>query len=122
MSIRATVSAPRLNARVRWERNERVDTSSGGTRDNWRELITSHAAVDGMKANEQQIDGGIRTPKDYTVWIRADILARYRLSELDRAVWIQPTGETVLNILGIPDQGLEGRLIAVFCRAGVNQG
>jgi head-tail adaptor len=122
MSIRGYVSAQRFNARVRWERNLRTDTASGGTRDNWLPMLTSRAAVDAMKANEQVIDGGIRNPNGYTVWIRADVLKRIGLTALDRGVWLRPSGDTILSITGIPDQGLEGRLIAVFCAAGVNAG
>jgi head-tail adaptor len=124
MSIRASVTAQRLRQRVRWERNFAGTAPSGGQlADDWRLLIDSAAAVDGMlarDAREALIEGGIRTPSDYTVWIRSDIFRRFHLTELDRGVWM-PNG-TILNITSIPDQGLEGRLIAVLCHSGLNQG
>ena len=61
---------------------------------------------------------GIRTPRDYTVWIRADVFTRYRITPLDRVRW----RERIMNIADIPDQGQKGGLIAVICRAGMNQG
>lgn len=120
MTIRAHVNAPRLDTRVRWERNFPLDTPSGGRVADWRLLFESAAAVDGAKASgpEPLADGGIRTPRDYTVWIRADIFTRFALTPLDRGVW----KGRILNIADIPDQGLRGRLIAVICRAGMNAG
>jgi head-tail adaptor len=122
MSVRGYVNAPRFNARVRWERNQIVTTTSGGKASNWVPLLTSHAGVDATKANEIVIDGGIRTPQDYTVWIRSDVFERLQLSTRDRGIWLRPRGDLILNIAGVPDQGLEGRLIAVICRAGLNKG
>jgi head-tail adaptor len=125
MSLRAAVTASRLNDRVRPERNHPTRSATGAQIDDWRPLIASGdqkcwAAVDGAKASspEPLADGGIRTPRDYTVWIRADIYTRYAITPLDRIVW----KGRILNIADIPDQGLRGRLIAIIARAGMNQG
>jgi len=121
MSIRAHVDARRLDQLVRWERNFATDTASGGrSPDDWRAVATTWAAVDGAKASspEPVSDGGIRTPRAYTIWIRADVFKRFGLTALDRAIW----KGSIMNILDMPDQGLRGRMIAVICRTGLNQG
>ena len=120
MSIRARVRAQTLDARVRFERNHPVDTGAGGFIDDWRTVKKCYARVDGGKASgpEPVADGGIRTPRDYTVWIRADIFIRYSITALDRVRW----RGRIMNIADIPDQGQKGGLIAVICRAGMNQG
>lgn len=120
MSISSRVRAGDLDDRVRFERNARVDSGSGGFVDDWRLLVNCYARVDGAKASslEPAADGGIRTPRDYTVWIRADIFTRYAITPLDRVRW----RSRIMNIADIPDQGLRGKLIAVICRAGMNQG
>lgn len=120
MSIRAKVRAQALDDRVRFERNYPVDSGAGGFVDDWRTVKECYARVDGAKASspEPVADGGIRTPRDYTVWIRADIFIRYTITPLDRVRW----RERIMNIADIPDQGQKGGLIAVICRAGMNQG
>lgn len=120
MSIRAKLRAQSLDDRVTFERKTAVRSASGGMADTWAPIITCYARVDGAKASspEPVSDGGIRTPRDYTVWIRSDILARYSLTPLDRVNW----RGRLMNIADIPDQGLRGQLIAVLCRAGMNKG
>lgn len=70
--------------------------------------------MDALKASErfqaeQELSGG-----EYTVWIRW----RGDLSTNMRILW----GNRKLDILGIPDQQKRGRLLALFCRTGVNSG
>lgn len=120
MSIRAKVKAQRLDARITFERNTPVDTSTGGRTDSWSEVVTCWAAVDGAKASspEPVVDGGIRTLRDYTIWVRADIITRFSITPLDRVRY----KSRIMNIGDIPDQGLRGNLMAVICKAGLNQG
>lgn len=121
MSIRAKLNAQSLDDFVTFERNAPGDTASGGRTDNWRTLVRNVAArVDGAKASspEPLVDGGIRTPRGYTVWIRADVYKRFGIMPLDRVNW----HGRLMNIEDIPDQGLRGQLIAVLCSAGLNQG
>jgi head-tail adaptor len=118
MSIRAHVSAPRLNARVTFQRP--VIDANGDITD-WTLIVPDvHAAVDGAKAGgaEREAADGTRSVAGYTVWVRSDILTRFGITVLDRVVW----KSRFLNIRDIPDQGLEGRFIAMFCEAGVNKG
>lgn len=126
MSIRASVNARALDERVRFERNYATRTGTGaqGTAD-WRPVITSGdgccwARVDGAKVSSPEPlgDGGIRTPRNYTVWIRADVFTRYAITPLDRIVW----KGRIMNIADIPDQGLRGRLIGITATAGLNKG
>lgn len=118
MSIRASVNARRLDERIRVERNHPARSSTGAQTADWRLLVECWAAVDGARAVEAVADGGIRTPRDYTVWIRSDVFVRYAIAPLDRIVW----KGRVLNIADIPDQGLRGRLIGITATAGLNKG
>jgi head-tail adaptor len=125
VSLRAAANARRLNDRVRFERNYPTTSATGAKVDNWLPLIATgdhkcYAAVDGAKASspEPLADGGIRTPRDYTVWIRSDIYVRFAITPLDRVVW----KGRVLDIADIPDQGLQSRFTAVIARAGMTKG
>lgn len=120
MSIRAKVRAQTLDVRVTFERNYPVDTSTGGRTDNWQKVVTCWARVDGAKASspEPVVDGGIRTLRDYTVWIRSEIVDRYSITPLDRVRY----KSRIMNIGDMPEQGLKGNLIAVICKAGLNLG
>lgn len=120
MSIRAQVTAARLDTRVRFERKQQTRSATGAVSEAWAPVFECWAAVDGAKASgpEPLVDGGIRTPRDYTVWVRADVIERFAITPLDRIVW----KGRVLNIADIPDQGLRGRLMGITARAGMNQG
>lgn len=120
MSIRAAVNARRLDERVRFERNHATRSATGAQVADWRLLVECWATVDGAKATspEPVADGGIRTPRDYTVWIRADVYTRCTIKPLDRILW----HGRILSIADIPDQGLRGRLIGITATAGLNQG
>lgn len=91
-----------------------------------RSLGTVWARVDGTKAGDRYQDpdvaSGVRTVSSMTVWIRADVFTRLGLTTADKAVWKKASGDVALDILDIPDQQLRGRLIAVVCRAGLNNG
>lgn len=118
MSIRAHTTAQRLNDRVSFERPQR---DSNGDPSSWLRLATDvHAAVDGAKASgaENVAADGTRSVGGYTVWIRADIVQRFGITIADRVVW----KGRYLDIKDAPDQGLQGRLIALLCEAGVNAG
>lgn len=120
MSIRARVNPRRLDQRVRFERLEQHQSSSGAPRDAWVPITTCWAAVDGAKAKRPEPREGEQTLSmfDYTVWIRSDVFARFTIKPLDRIVW----KDRVLDIKDVPDQGLRGRLIAVTCHDGANDG
>ena len=120
MSIRAKLRAQSLDDRVTFERKTSVRGASGGMVETWLPVVTCYARVDGAKASsaEPVADGGIRTLRDYMIWIRSDIQVRYSLTPLDRANW----KGRLMNIADIPDQGRRGQLIAVICRAGLNAG
>ena len=120
MSIRAKLQAQSLDQRVQFQRVTKMRSASGGQAETWAPIITVWARVDGAKASgpEPVGDGGIRTLRDYTVWIRADVMTRYVLTPLDRVNW----KGRLMNIRDIPDQGLRGQLIPVICVAGLNAG
>jgi head-tail adaptor len=124
MSIRARIRAQSLDTRVTFERKVVTDTASGGQAVTWETVINCAARVDGAKASgpEPLTDGGIRTPRDYNGWIRSEIMIRHRLTPLDRVRWTRHGVTRLMNIADIPDQGLRGNLIAVICRAGMNEG
>jgi head-tail adaptor len=119
MSIRAHTSAQRLSDRVHLERASR-DTATGDVT-GWLRLASSvQAAVDGAKARgaERVVADGTRSVAGYTVWLRADVVQRFAIAVDDRVLW----KGRALDIKDAPDQGLQGRLIALLCEAGVNQG
>jgi head-tail adaptor len=120
MSIRAKVRAQTLDTRIRIERNTPVQTSTGGQTDSWSLVVQCYARVDGAKASspEPVVDGGIRTLRDYTVWVRSEIISRYSITPLDRVVH----NGRIMNIGDIPDQGIRGNLMAIICKAGLNPG
>lgn len=109
-----------LDQMIRFERLFKVgENDTGSDIEAWRPLVTCYAAVDGTKASERYVGGeGARSVGDYTVWIRADILTRFKPTPKDRIVW----GARILNIIDIPDQQLRGRFIAVFANSGLNEG
>jgi len=124
MSIRSNVDAREFDQRVAFERRVTTQTGTGGETVTWTRLGGSPTAmywakVDGAKASgEPYIADGIRSPADYTFWIRADVFARLGLVLTDRIVW---KGEN-FDISDMPDQQLRGRKIALIARTGLNQG
>lgn len=118
MSIRAATFAQRLNDRVTFRRP--VLDENGDAVD-WTLIVrNAHAAVDGAKANgpERTVVDGTRSVAGYTVWVRSDVVKRFGLTVADRGEW----KGRYLDIKDAPDQGLQGRLIALFCEVGVNKG
>lgn len=120
MSIRAHVDGRRLNQLITFERNTPTQSSTGAMIPSWATLKQVHAAVDGAKAAsaEAQIAGGIVSKADYTIWVRADVIERYSITVVDRVRW----NGKILNIKDIPDQQLQGRLMAMICNTGLNAG
>jgi SPP1 family predicted phage head-tail adaptor len=119
VSIRANVDRARLNERVTvWRKTLAQDAVTGADEETWASLVVCWAAVDGVPAREARAADALQSIQDYTVWIRADILTRFAITQNDRITW---RGKT-LDIQGIPDQQLRGRLIAIIARAGVNDG
>lgn len=118
MSIRALTYAQRLNDRVHIER---VQLDANGDAAGWLRVASDvHAAVDGAKANgaERFSADGTRSVGGYTVWLRSDVVQRFAVTVADRLVW----KGRLLDVKDAPDQGLQGRLIALLCEAGVNAG
>lgn len=116
MSVRAYTSAQQLDQRVRVERCRR---DANGDVSAWLLVGYARARVDGQKATaEPEAQGGTRSAARYTVWLRSDIMARYRITPADRLVWKQRQ----LNILDAADQGLAGRFVPLVCEAGINRG
>lgn len=119
MSIRSNVDARRLDQRITFQRKTEVPDGEGGQTVTWNDLISCWAAVDGEKGTgERYVENGIRSIADYTLWIRADIMTRYGIRQMDRVLW---QGD-LYNIADIPNQQLRGRLIAVIVSTGLNQG
>lgn len=118
MSIRASTFAQRLNDRMTFRRPV---LDANGDPINWQLIVRDmRVAVDGAKASgaERVSAEGTRSVAGYTVWARAEEVARFGLTVRDRGEW----NGKFFDIKDAPDQGLQGRLIALFCEAGVNQG
>lgn len=119
MSIRSNVDAREFDQRITFERKVEAADGQGGVNISWTALTTCWARVDGEKAGgERYVDNGIRTVSDYTFWVRADVVTRYGITQVDRLRW---QGE-IYNIADIPNQQLRGRKIAVIARTGLNAG
>lgn len=120
MSIRAKVRAQTLDDEITFERSVTSKSATGAEQISWTEIVRCRARVDGAKASspEPVVQGGVRTKRDYTVWVRADVVSRFGINPIDRVKWRQRT----MNILDIPDQGLKGGLLAVICEAGLIEG
>lgn len=117
MSIRAYVSAQRLDEVVTVKRATR---DGNGDVTSWATVVCTRAAVDGAKASgaERFVADGVRSVSGYTVWMRADVVERFSIAVDDRIEW----KSRYLDIKDIPDQGLRGRMLALFCEAGINKG
>lgn len=116
MSVRANVDRTRLNERITFRRRtDTPDTTTGRLTTTWANLTSCWAAVDGQKASdrhrEPQLASATQSFSEYTVWVRADLVQRYAITDKDQIVW----RARVFNIKDIPDQQLRGRLLAVFC-------
>jgi head-tail adaptor len=107
-----TSASSSIAARSRRSPAEKVES--------WPLLKEVWAAVDGAKASgaEPNAGDGIKSQRDYTVWVRADIVKRLAITLVDRIYW---KGK-VLNIKDMPDQQLRGRWIAIICNTGLNAG
>lgn len=124
MSIRASVSAQRLNDRVRFERPA-ID--GNGDVVGWTLLGECAAAIDGATTKpfnaERVVADGLRSAGYYTIWVRSEIVKRWALAVNDRITWLRrPNGQVIFDIRDAPDQGLRGRLIGLYCESGVNKG
>jgi len=118
MSIRANVDARRLDQRIEFHRRTLTQAASGEQVESWPLHKECWAAVDGAKGSEPNVGEGIKSQRDYTVWVRADIVKRFAITVMDRIYW---KGKE-LNIKDMPDQQLRGRLIAIVCNTGLNAG
>ena len=123
MSIRANVDAREFDQKIIFERRVSTPTGTGGETVTWQRLggdtATYWARVDGAKASaEPYIADGIRSPADYTFWIRADVYKRLGLVLTDRIRW---NGQPY-DIKDMPDQQLRGRKIALVAQRGLNDG
>lgn len=120
MSIRANVDPRGLDQRAQFERL--AITNSGGDKvPVWNPIGRScWVRVDGAKASspEPLLQDALRSVRDYTFWIRADVYKRKALTVKDRIRW----DGKLFNIADIPDQQLRGRWIAVIARTGQNEG
>jgi SPP1 family predicted phage head-tail adaptor len=120
MSIRSNVDARALNQRIQFHRRTLTKAGSGENVESWPLLKECWASVDGAKASSPEPDAGdgIKSQRDYTIWVRADIVQRFAITVMDRIYW----NGIALNIKDMPDQQLRGRLIAIICNAGLNAG
>jgi len=119
MSIRSNFDPRRADQRVVFQRSTQTRSSTSGEFvDGWADLKEAWAAVDGDKASEANVEGGIRSVAGYTVWVRADIVTRFSIGERDRISW---NGQ-ILNIKALPNQQLRGRWMPITCDAGLNAG
>lgn len=118
MSIRAYVAPQRLDERVTVSRPVR---DANGDVTSWTPVARNvHAGIDGAKAigAERVVADGTRSVSGYTVWMRSDVIYRFSIAVDDRIEW---KGRH-FDIKDIPDQGLRGRMLALFCEAGINKG
>lgn len=126
MSIRSNVDRAALNERVQFMRTTVAQDANGFPTETTTSLGTFWAKVDGTKAGERfqdpDVASGVRTVSSYSVWIRSDVFVRIGLTTADKAVWKKASGDVPMDVLDIPDQQLRGRLIAVVCRTGLNNG
>jgi SPP1 family predicted phage head-tail adaptor len=123
MSISANVDARRLTERVTFRRRSVTqDPTTGDPVTSWTSLGEVWASVDATKASERWQDPHLadatQTVSDMTIWIRADVMQRLQLRESDAAIW----RDRHLDIVDVLDQQLRGRLTAVICREGLNDG
>lgn len=118
MTIVSNTDPRRLDEVVTFQRNVGTQDTSGDTPENWTNLIACRAAVDGDKASEMATGGGMKSRLGYTVWVHADIITRFAITQRDRISW----KGRLLNITDLPDQGLRGRYMPVVCDSGVNSG
>lgn len=124
MSVRSRFKAQTLDDVVTLQRQLAVDTGTGGRSASWFDIVTCHARVDGAKAAspEPVLGDGVRTKRGYTVWVRSDVVTRFRVTPKDRVAWRTNGAVRTMNILDIPDQGLRGRMMALLCEAGLVSG
>lgn len=124
MSVRSRFKAQTLDDTITLQRQVAVNTGTGGRAAAWSPLVSCRARVDGAKANspEPVLGDGVRTKRGYTVWVRSDVVTRFRITPKDRVVWRTNGIERTMNILDIPDQGLRGRMMALLCEAGLVSG
>lgn len=125
MSIRSNFDPRRADQRVTFQRAARTQLTSGELVDApWADVKTCWAAVDGDKASEQNVDGGIRSAGGYTVWVRAEIVIENRITQIDRISWVPRPGATavILNIVSLVDQQLRSRWMPIVCSTGLNAG
>lgn len=122
MSIRSNVDRAALNERVAFARTTVGQDANGFPVNTTTNLGEFWAKVDGTKAGERfqdpDVASGVRTVSSYTIWIRSEVFVRLALTTADKVNW---KGQA-MDILDIPNQQLRGRLIAVVCRAGLNNG
>lgn len=114
MSIRANTDRAALNERITFERSSATqDENTGRRTSGWAPVKEVWAKVDGQKARDHEPvqAGAAQSVSEYTVWVRADIIDRYAITDVDRIRW---KGK-VFDIRDIPDQQLRGRLIAIIC-------
>lgn len=122
MSIRSNVDRAGLDQRVRFERNSAGQDANGFPTGTWSSLGEVWARVDATKASEVFVADAMRSVGAMTLWIRAEVQSRLRLTSADRAVWKRPGGDVTLNILDVLDQQLRGRMVAVIAQSGLNLG
>lgn len=118
MSVRSNVDRAGLNERISLQRKSVVLEDEGAHRDVWSELGTCWAKADAIKAGERYRDAKVTQVDGYTLWIRAEVFQHYGLTTNDRVEW----RGRFLDISDIPDQQLRGRLVALFCVGGLNNG
>lgn len=127
MSIRANVDARRLDQQVRFERKlVAQNPSTGDLTMTWTRIGPKRCwcAVDAVKATdrwrEPEIAGGQRTVSDFTVWVRADVIDQFQITDADRIYWLG--GKQYLDIKDVMHQQRRGRLTPLTVQAGLNDG
>lgn len=119
MSIITNVRAGRLDQRIELQRKTVVQSASGNLVGTWSTLKEVWSRVDAEKSGgERYVQNGVRSPADYTFWVRSDIVIRYSLTTEDRILW---KGK-LYDIRDIPDQQRRGRLIGIVAGGGLNRG
>lgn len=127
MSVRANVDARRLDQQIWFERKTTTqDPATGDIAVTWNRIGPDRCwcAVDAVKATdrwrEPEIAGGQRTISDFTVWVRADVIEQFQITDADRAYWLG--GRQYLDIKDVLHQQRRGRLTPMVVQAGLNDG
>ena len=119
MSIRSNVDPRKLDQRIVVQSRELTQGSNGNVTVSWSTVVECWAAVDAQTAKDSMEEPrdamARRTGSQFTIWIRADVKARFLIVPDMRVMW----RDVAYNIVDVPDQQLRGRMTALLVEGGV---